>query len=66
MFLANFAWYQGLVLVGTAKAGLLQLLQPFVTMAMSAALLHEHVSDLTVIVACPIALIVFMGQRARM
>lgn len=65
MLLAYVAWYKGLVLVGTAKAGLLQLLQPFVTIAASAALLHEHVSGLTVAVAGAVALVVFIGQRTR-
>ena len=65
MFLAFIAWYAGLAAVGTAKIGLLQLLQPFVTIAASAQLLKENVSTSTVIVACFVAISVFVGQRAR-
>lgn len=65
MFLGFFAWYAGLTLVGTAKIGLLQLLQPFLTILASALLLNEHVSTATVAVACLVAVSVFVGQRAR-
>ncbi len=65
MFLAFIAWYAGLALVGTAKIGLLQLLQPFVTIAVSALLLKENVSTTTVVFACLVATSVFVGQRTR-
>ncbi len=65
MFLAFIAWYAGLASVGTAKIGLLQLLQPFVTIVASAQLLKEQVSSLTIIVAFLVAISVFLGQRAR-
>ena len=65
MFLAFIAWYAGLALVGTAKIGLLQLLQPFLTILASALLLGEHVSTSMVLVALLVAVSVFAGQRAR-
>lgn len=42
MFLGFFAWYQGLALGGIARVGQLQLLQPFMTLVASAALLGER------------------------
>ncbi len=64
MFLAFIAWYAGLALVGTAKIGLLQLLQPFLTILASALLLGEHVSPSMVLVALLVAVSVVVGQRA--
>lgn len=65
MFLAFIAWYAGLALVGTAKIGLLQLFQPFLTIIASALLLGEQVSISIVMVALLVATAVFAGQRAR-
>ena len=65
MFLAFIAWYAGLSLVGTAKIGLLQLFQPFLTIIASALLLGEQVSTSIVMVALLVAITVFAGQRAR-
>lgn len=66
MFLAFMAWYAGLALVGTAKIGLLQLLQPFLTILASALLLGEQVSTSMVLVALVVAVSVLAGQRARL
>src|SRR6185436_13437950 len=40
-YVGFFAWYRGLAAGGIAKVGQLQLLQPFMTLAASAALLGE-------------------------
>lgn len=66
MFLAFIAWYAGLALVGTAKIGLLQLLQPFLTILASALLLGEDVSTSMVLIALLVAVSVLGGQRARL
>lgn len=65
MLLAFIAWYAGLALVGTAKIGLLQLFQPFLTIIASALLLGEQVSTSIVMVALLVAITVFAGKRAR-
>ena len=43
MFLGFFAWNKGMAMGGIAKIGQIQLLQPFVALAASAALLGERV-----------------------
>jgi len=47
-YLAFMPWYRGLVLAGVARTSQLGLVQPVLTLAGSALLLHEHVSELTV------------------
>jgi drug/metabolite transporter (DMT)-like permease len=65
MFLAFFAWYAGLALGGVAKAGQTQLFQTPLTLALSAAVLGEHVSVLAI--ACTVAVLfsIVGTQRAR-
>jgi drug/metabolite transporter (DMT)-like permease len=65
MFLGFFAWYRGLALGGVARIGQLQLLQPFFTLGASAALLGEHITPLTLVVAGLVAVIVALGRKAR-
>ncbi|WP_046246486.1 DMT family transporter [Hymenobacter terrenus] len=64
MFLGFFAWYHGLALGGVARVGQLQLLQPFLTILASAALLGETISGRTLLAAGLVILIVAMGRRA--
>ncbi len=65
MFLGFFAWYAGLALGGVAKAGQTQLFQTPLTLALSAAVLGEHISLSAF--ACTLAVLASIvgTQRAR-
>ncbi|WP_238013898.1 DMT family transporter [Dactylosporangium sp. AC04546] len=65
MFLGFFAWYAGLARGGVARTGQLQLAQPVLTLAWSAALLHEHVPVPAVVAASAVLLCVALTQRLR-
>jgi drug/metabolite transporter (DMT)-like permease len=65
MFLGFFAWNKGLALGGIAKIGQIQLLQPFVALAASAALLGETVGPLEIGFAVLVVGIVALGWRMR-
>lgn len=65
MFLGFFAWYAGLARGGVARIGQVQVLQPVLTLAWSALLLHEQVTPVTVIVALVVLGCVILTQRAR-
>ena len=63
-FLGFFFWNNGMALAGVARAGQVQLLQIFVTLAGSWALLGETVSALTLGFALAVAFCVWMGRKA--
>jgi drug/metabolite transporter (DMT)-like permease len=65
MFLGFFAWYAGLALGGVAKAGQTQLFQTPLTLALSAAVLGEHVSVLAVVCTLLILASIVGTQRSR-
>ncbi|MEO5322367.1 DMT family transporter [Mesorhizobium sp. CC13] len=65
MFLGFFAWNVGLGMGGIARVSQVQLLQSFVTLAISAFLLGEHVGAQTVLFALGVIAIVALGRRAR-
>ena len=65
MFLGFFAWNVGLGMGGIARVSQVQLLQSFVTLAISGFLLKEHVSGETVLFALAVIAIVALGRRAR-
>lgn len=65
MLLGFFAWYRGLALGGVARIGQLQLVQPLLTLAWSAALLGERVGPITVLAALGVIASVGVSQRAR-
>lgn len=65
MFLGFFAWNVGLGMGGIARVSQVQLLQTFVTLAISAFLLKEHVSGETVLFALGVISVVALGRRAR-
>jgi drug/metabolite transporter (DMT)-like permease len=65
MFLAFFFWYRGLALGGVAKIGLLQLLQPFLTIGFSILLLGEAVSYYTLLVCTIVSAVLFVSFRSR-
>lgn len=62
MFIGFIFWYQGLAIGGIAAVGQLQLLQPFLGLALAATLLHEAVSPLMVAVSLGVILCV-IGSR---
>lgn len=64
MFLAFVVWYKGLALGGIGRIGQLQLLQPFLTIAAAAMLLHEQVSWTEVLAALIVIACVLVGGRA--
>jgi drug/metabolite transporter (DMT)-like permease len=63
--LAFFAWYAALARGGVAKIGQVQLVQPLLTLAWSAALLGEHIGVGTVVAALAVVASVLATQRAR-
>ncbi len=65
MFLGFFAWNVGLAIGGIARVSQVQLLQSFVTIAISATLLGEHVNNETLAFAVGVILTVMIGRRAR-
>jgi nitroimidazol reductase NimA-like FMN-containing flavoprotein (pyridoxamine 5'-phosphate oxidase superfamily)/drug/metabolite transporter (DMT)-like permease len=65
MFLGFAAWYRGLARAGVARASQLQLAQPVLTLAWSAALLGEHAGPGALVVAGIVIACVLVTQRAR-
>lgn len=64
MFLGFFAWYKGLAMGGIARIGQLQLLQPFLTLAASAALLSEQISFSQILAATIVIASVYFARKA--
>lgn len=64
-FLAFFLWYQGLAVGGVIRVSQVQLLQPFLTMAIAALVLNEAVTPLTAAFAAIVVAIVAVGRRTR-
>jgi drug/metabolite transporter (DMT)-like permease len=65
MYLGFFAWYAGLHLAGVARASMVQLLQPLLTLLWSVLMLGEHVGWSTVAAAVAVLACVTWTQRAR-
>ncbi len=63
-FLGLFVWYRGMALAGVARVGQLQLLQPFLTLLWSAALIGEAISPAMIVAAVLVLLIVALGRQA--
>lgn len=63
-FLGFFAWYHGMAIAGVARVSQLQLLQPFLTIAFSALLLHEQITLPTIAAACIVIACVGIGRRS--
>ncbi|WP_082945020.1 DMT family transporter [Mycobacterium sp. 852013-50091_SCH5140682] len=63
--LGFFAWYGGLARGGIARVGQIQQLQPMLTIAASAFLLHEPLTTATWFVGAVIAALVWVAQRIR-
>ncbi|HTO31830.1 MAG TPA: DMT family transporter [Pararhizobium sp.] len=65
MFGGFVFWNAGLALGGIARVAQVQLLQSFVTLAVSAMLVGEAISPATIGFAVAVALIVWLGRKAR-
>jgi drug/metabolite transporter (DMT)-like permease len=65
MFLGFFAWYHGLALGGVARVGQIQLLQPFLTILASAALLGEAITITTILFCVSVIVCVALGRRTQ-
>lgn len=65
MFLGFFAWNVGLAMGGIARVSQVQLLQSFVTLAISATLLGETITGETIIFAFAVMIVVAAGRSAR-
>jgi drug/metabolite transporter (DMT)-like permease len=63
MLIGFVFWYRGLALGGIAAVGQLQLLQPFLGLALAALLLHEPVGWATWAVAAAVVACVFGAKR---
>jgi drug/metabolite transporter (DMT)-like permease len=64
-FLGFFAWNRGLALGGIARVGQRQLLQPFVTLVVSALLLSEQVGWIEIVFALAVVASVMAGRRTQ-
>ena len=62
MFIGFVFWYRGLALGGIAAVGQLQLLQPFMGLALAAILLHETVS-ITMVISTLGAVLCVIGAK---
>lgn len=65
MFGGFMFWNAGLALGGIGRVAQVQLLQTFVTLAVSAALLGEIIDATTIAFAAAVAIIVWLGRKAR-
>ena len=65
MYFGFFACNAGLALGGVARVGQVQLIQPFLTFAIAAALLGERIDAETAICAVLVVALVFASRRAR-
>jgi drug/metabolite transporter (DMT)-like permease len=65
MFLGFFAWNVGLAMGGIARVSQVQLLQTFVTIAISALMLGEIITLDTLLFALAVMVVVVLGRRTR-
>ena len=65
MFLGFFAWNVGLAMGGIARVSQVQLLQAFVTIAISALMLGEVVTGQTLLFALAVMAVVMLGRKTR-
>jgi drug/metabolite transporter (DMT)-like permease len=62
-FLAFFLWYQGMALAGVVRVSQMQLLQPFMTLLVAAALLDETITSSMLGFALAVVATVAFGRR---
>jgi drug/metabolite transporter (DMT)-like permease len=65
MFAGFIFWNWGMAIGGIARVGQVQLLQSFVTLALSALLLGEQITWVTLGFAVAVALVVWFGRKAK-
>jgi drug/metabolite transporter (DMT)-like permease len=65
MYLGFFPWNRGLAIGGIAKVGQVQLVQPFITLAASAALLGERIGWMEIGFSLAVVVLVALGSRMR-
>lgn len=65
MYAGFVFWNWGMAIGGIAKVGQVQLLQSFVTLGLSALLLGETVTPVTIGFALAVALVVWCGRKAK-
>lgn len=63
-FAGFFFWNAGMAMGGVARVGQVQLLQTFVTLAVSAVLLGETIDAVTIAAATAVAAVVWLGRTA--
>ena len=63
-YIGFWAWNAALAIGGVARVGQLQLLQPFVTFALSALVLSETITPETIAFALAVVVVVAIGRRA--
>jgi drug/metabolite transporter (DMT)-like permease len=63
-YIGFFAWNAGLARAGVARASQMQLLQPFLTLGVSAIVLREIIEPVTGLAAILVVCIVFLGRLA--
>jgi drug/metabolite transporter (DMT)-like permease len=63
-YIGFFAWNAGLAMGGVARVSQTQLLQTFVTLAVSAALLGERIDAATIVFAVAVVAVVLAGRAA--
>jgi drug/metabolite transporter (DMT)-like permease len=62
-FIAFFLWYQGLALGGVVRVSQVQLIQPFLTLGISAVLLGETVTPLMMAFSGIVVAAIAVGRR---
>jgi drug/metabolite transporter (DMT)-like permease len=65
MFLGFFAWNVGLAMGGISRVSQVQLLQAFVTIAISALMLGEVITGQTLVFALAVMAVVMLGRKTR-
>lgn len=65
MFAGFIFWNWGMAIGGIARVGQVQLLQSFVTLSLSALLLGEEITWVTIGFAVAVALVVWFGRKAK-
>ncbi|NJO59640.1 MAG: DMT family transporter [Richelia sp. RM2_1_2] len=63
MFLGFFAWYRGLAIGGIARVSQIQLLQPFLSILLSAIFLREKITYLMICTALMVVISVAIGRK---
>jgi drug/metabolite transporter (DMT)-like permease len=63
--IAFFFWNAGMAMGGIARVGQLQLLQPFVIVAMAAGINRERIDAETAVFAVLVVATVMVGRRMR-